>query len=493
MESGAPDLPLVPLIRADASARDPVVLATWHAALSNAIGVELPHTLLALWLYPTAGAPVLLAPEELAQDHLSAPEPTHDLTPDELDAFTGPVRRAYPSVLCLPIRFGRRVVGLLLLAELAPDRYGEAERRLAEAVAAALAPTFAKLARRWSPAAAEPPFLGAITAAWGDARSPRDFFRLVSEAIESQLPHDVFEVLIPAPGAGAQYRLARHAGPPPWADPALVIARDRIDLAQLFGGESVVRMADAADQGWISALSSEETPPGQAIRSLLASRIMAGGHLAAHLLIGSTIADLYQAEDAHLVQEIGRLIAPQVEAYVLASQVHVLRKQLGALRAGPAHRARIADMLATTSRFGDATRRLAEEIRALVPCDRLLIAVRMLAADRVVLLEPGESRHLADLPLTPVAGTPLGQVLRLELADAVQESPRQTELIIPLRATGQTVGALVVTARGFGAISRDDVVELQHLADIVAPYVELARRQALLPAPNVPELKRTGS
>jgi hypothetical protein len=37
------------------------------------------------------------------------------------------------------------------------------------------------------------------------------------------------------------------------------------------------------------------------------------------------------------------------------------------------------------------------------------------------------------------------------------------------------------------------VVELQHLADIVAPYVELARRQALLPAPNVPELKRTGS
>jgi hypothetical protein len=300
-------------------------------------------------------------------------------------------------------------------------------------------------------------------------------------------------VLIPAPGAGAQYRLARHAGPPPWADPALVIARDRIDLAQLFGGESVVRMADAADQGWISALSSEETPPGQAIRSLLASRIMAGGHLAAHLLMGSTIADLYQAEDADLVQEIGRLIAPQVEAYVLASQVHVLRKQVGALRAGPAHRARIADMLATTSRFGDATRRLAEEIRALVPCDRLLIAVRMLAADRVVLLEPGESRHLADLPLTPVGGTPLGQVLRLELADAVQESPRQTELIIPLRATGHTVGALVVTARGFGAISRDDVVELQHLADIVAPYVELARRQALLPAPGVPELKRTGS
>jgi GAF domain-containing protein len=494
MEPGTPDLPLVPLIRADASAQDPVVLATWHAALSNAIGVELPHTLLALWLYPAAGGAALLAPEELAQDHLSAPEPAPDLSPDQVDAFIQPVHRAYPSVLCLPIRFGRRVVGLLLLAELAPDRYGDVERRLAEAVAAALAPTFARLARRWSPAATERPFLAAVTTAWGDARSPRDFFRLVSEAVEPRLPHDVFEVLTPAPGAGEQYRLATHGGPPPWADPALVIARDRIDLAQLFGGESVVRLADAGHQaGWTGALSSDEMQPGQTIRSLLATRIMAGGHLAAHLLIGSTIADLYQPDDADLVQEISRLIAPQVEAYMLASQLHVLRKQLGALRAGPAHRARIADMLATTPRFGDATRRLAEEIRALVPCDGLLIAVRMLAADRVVLLEPGENRHLADLPLTPVAGTPLGQVLRLELADAVKESPRQTELIIPLRATGQTIGALVVTARGFGAISRDDVVELQHLADIVAPYVELARRQALLPAPIVPELKRTAS
>jgi GAF domain-containing protein len=494
MEPGIPDLPLVPLIRADAAARDPAVLATWHAALSNAIGVELPHTLLALWLYPSSGAAALLAPEELAQDHLNAPTPDPDLTPDQLEAFTQPVRRAYPSVLCLPIRFGRRVVGVLLLAELAPDRYGAAEQRLAEGVAAALAPTFARLARRGSPAGTPRSFLAAVTAAWGDARSPRDFFRLVSEAVEPQLPHDVFEVLIPAPGPGDQYRLAKHAGPPPWADPSLVIVRDRIDLAQLFGGESAVRLADAADHPeWTSALFADEMQPGRALRSLVAARVMAGGHLAAHVLVGSTLAELYQPEDADLLHEIGRLMAPQVEAYVLASQLHVLRKQLGALRAGPAHRARIADMLATTPRFADATRRLADEIRALVPCDAVLIAVRMLAADRVVLLEPGESRHLADLPLTPVGGTPLGQVLRLELADAVRESPRQTELIIPLRATGQTVGALVVTARGFGAISRDDVVELQHLADIVAPYVELARRQALLPAPVVPELKRTAS
>jgi hypothetical protein len=55
------------------------------------------------------------------------------------------------------------------------------------------------------------------------------------------------------------------------------------------------------------------------------------------------------------------------------------------------------------------------------------------------------------------------------------------------------VGALVLTARGFGAISRDDVVQLQQLADIVAPHVELARRQATMPAPVLPGWKRTAS
>ena len=92
-------------------------------------------------------------------------------------------------------------------------------------------------------------------------------------------------------------------------------------------------------------------------------------------------------------------------------------------------------------------------------------------------------QHLADLPLSPVAGTALEQVLRHELADAVTETPKQTELIVPLRAAGRTVGALLITARGFGAISRDDVAQLQQLADIVAPYVELARRLSLMPAP----------
>ncbi|HET8622776.1 MAG TPA: GAF domain-containing protein [Gemmatimonadales bacterium] len=476
-------LPLIPLIRAEESARDPLVLATWHAALSNALGVELPHTLLALWLYPARGTVQLLAPEELAQDNLAVPVPNPNLSEAQLASVAEVVRRAYASVLCLPIRFGRRDVGLLLMADLAPERYKEPERAVATQVAAALAPTFAKLARRWVPGGGERDFVAAVTAAWGEAKSPREFFRLVSQALDPELPHDLFEVFIPAPGPGDQYRLAGHAGPPPWADPTLVVSRDRIDLASLFAGESVVRLSDApAHAAWPGSVFADDIPPGQSIRSVLATRIMAGGHLAAHLVVGSTVADLYHADDADLIQDLGRLLAPQVEAYVLASQMHVLRKQLGALRSGPTHRARVADMFATTPKLADATRRLAEEVKAMVPCDRLVIAVRMSDGDRVAFIEPGDARHLADIPLRPVAGSALEQVLRHELADAVTESPKQTELIVPLRAAGRTVGALVITARGFGAIGRDDVAQLQQLADIVAPYVELARRIALMPA-----------
>lgn len=128
----------------------------------------------------------------------------------------------------------------------------------------------------------------------------------------------------------------------------------------------------------------------------------------------------------------------------------------------------------------------------MLPCDRLTLAVRLSEGDRVVLVEPGEAKHWSDLPLVPVAGTPLGRVLRGEVAELVTESSKVTELIVPLRVSGRTVGALVLEARGFGALSPGDVAPVQQLADLVAPYVELVRRAAMLPAPVMPGWKRVG-
>jgi hypothetical protein len=128
----------------------------------------------------------------------------------------------------------------------------------------------------------------------------------------------------------------------------------------------------------------------------------------------------------------------------------------------------------------------------MLPCDRLTLAVRLSEGDRVVLVEPGEPKHWSDLPLVPIAGTPLGQVLKGEVADVVTEGLKATELIVPLRVSGRIVGALVLAARGFGALGPGDVAPVQQLADLVAPHVELVRRAALLPAPAMAGWKRVG-
>jgi GAF domain-containing protein len=305
------------------------------------------------------------------------------------------------------------------------------------------------------------------------------------------LPHDRFEVLIPGPAPGQQYRLSAHADAPPWTDPRLIIGRDRLDLFGLFAGQPTVAVGDAAGDGRLPPdLFAEELPAGERIRSLLGVRVSSAGHLAAHLLVGATKPRLYGSEDLATLARLGQIIGPKIDSYVLTSQLNVLRKQLATLRSAPAHLARVADMLATTAQFAEATRRLAEETRSMLPCERLTLAVRLTDPDRAVLVEPGESKHWADLPLVPVAGTPLGQVLNGEVAEVVTESPRITELIVPLRTAGRTVGALVLAARGLGTIGRSDVAPVQQLADLVAPYVELVRRAVMLPAPVTPGWKR---
>jgi GAF domain-containing protein len=487
-------LPLIPILRAADGAPDRDDLATWHEALAEAVGVEIPNDLFALWLYPALGGVELIGPEALAQDELPVPLPRPRVTEEAAAKLAAIVERAgYRSVACLPIRLGSSDVGLLLAAAFEPDRYDAAARETLARVAEAIAPTFSRIARQHGAAGpAAPDLAGALAEAWTEARSPRDFFSLVSGLFKETVPHDVLEVLIPGPSPGRQYRLGAHAGGPPWAEPGLVLEKERLDLFALFEGRTTLEVRDPpADAGW-TALFADAVPAGQTVRSLIGVRITSGGHLAGHLLVGSTQPGMYQEQDLAALARLGGILGPKIEAYVLSSQLHLLRKQLVTLRNAPAHHARVADMLATTAQFAEASRRLAEETRAMLPCDRLTLAVRLSDGDRVVLVEPGEAKHWADLPLVPVAGTPLGRVLKGEVADVVTEGPKATELIVPLRASGRIVGALTVAARGFGALGRADLAPVQQLADLVAPYVELVRRAAMLPAPVVPGWKRVG-
>jgi GAF domain-containing protein len=487
-------LPLIPLLRAGEGVPDRDVLATWHEALAESIGVELPHDLFALWLYPPGGGADLIGPEALAEDELPVPLPHPRVTDEQANELGAVVARAgYGSVVSLAIRFGSADVGLLLVASLTPNRYGAAERALLGRAADAIAPTLARITQQQAaPRPASGGDLGAELAhAWIEARSPRDFFALASEVLGRSLPHEVFEVLIPGPAPGQQYRLGSHADGPPWADPQLAIGKDRLDLFGLFGGEPTLEVVDAAaDSRLPPDLFAEELAAGQRIRSLLGVRVTSAGHLAGHVLVGASRPGLYRSEDLTTLTRLGHILGPKIDGYVLTSQLNVLRKQLVTLRSAPAHLSRVADMLATTAQFAEATRRLAEETRSMLPCERLTLAVRLTDVDRVVLIEPGENKHWADLPLVPISGTPLGRVLNGEAGDVVTETPKVTELIVPLRVAGRTVGALVLAARGFGTIGRSDVAPAQQLADLVAPYVELVRRAVMLPAPVSPSWKR---
>ena len=144
------DTPLVPILRTDDGQVDPVALATWHEALSNTVAVEVPHDLMGLWLYPAQGGVVLLAPSELAQDELMVPGPPPQLNPEQLSALEEVVQKAgYGSVTCLPVRFGKRDVALLLVANLEPNRHGEVERVVLQCVAQRIGPLLGRVARQW--------------------------------------------------------------------------------------------------------------------------------------------------------------------------------------------------------------------------------------------------------------------------------------------------------------------------------------------------------
>ena len=146
--------PLVPILRLGEGSDDADALATWHQALSNALAADVPHDLLALWLYPTRGGAVLLGPEALAQDDLQVPLPLPQLLPQQLTILEEIVRDAgYASAVSLPIRFGRRDVGMMLVASLAPDRYRGMELIVLRLAAQRLAPSLGRLARQWGGAA----------------------------------------------------------------------------------------------------------------------------------------------------------------------------------------------------------------------------------------------------------------------------------------------------------------------------------------------------
>lgn len=510
--------PLVPILRAVEGQVDPSTIATWHQALSNTAAVEVSHDLMGLWLYPAQGGIVLLGPVELAADDLAIPLPQPHLKPEQLALIEEIVQDAgYGSVSCLPIRFGKRDVALLLVADLQPGRYGPTERVMLQCIAQRIAPMLGRLARQWAPVEGTSSrrqeriagLLAAVAQANGDAGTPQKFLAGVTRALAPLLPHDHVELLVPDASGDNYLRLGEHAGGPLWTDPSLTISRGHLDIAGIFDSETRLLVPDTyEDARWPRGFLTAAESNGADVRSVVGVRMGLGGPILAYLLVGSIGPELYGADDLELLVLLAGLIAPQVAGFLRAESSRPSGNAEGKpfaqdRRAEPTPVSqppagdtsaeaffRIASRLATTSDAAAATRLIAEESAALLP-GKLMFALRLIESDRVVLLQPGERRGLLKLPSVPVTGTALARVLEGEVPHVFAQSTAESRLIVPLRVQGRVRGALIFSPKAPHALTESQVDSAQRLADIVAAHLELIHRSAAASRPAQPEAPRS--
>src|SRR5918997_423244 len=319
--------PLVPILRADAQV-DPVALTTWHQALSNTLSVEVPHDLMALWLYPSRGGVAWVGPAELAADDLPVPLPSPHLTSEQISDIEKIVLTAgYASVTCLPVRFGRRDVALLLVADLQAERYGAAERVLLQCVAQRVAPMLGRIARQWVPVESSSSrqqeriagLLHAVALANRETASPQRFIAAVSRALTPLLPHDHIELLVPNAPADEYFRLGEHPGGPLWSDPSLTISRQHLDIATIFDDQSELLVADTYEDGrWPRGFLIAAEAGGSDIRAVVGARLSFGGGAVGYLLVGSVGPEIYGDDDVELLALLAGLISPQVCGFLRA-------------------------------------------------------------------------------------------------------------------------------------------------------------------------------
>lgn len=529
---------MIPLLHPSTRLEDLETLKAWYEAVGDTLRAELDFDLFALWLYRSDGQPLLIEPEDLAKDNLAVPDARPEAEREGLERIEDRVRRAgYGSVMIHPIRYGRTDVGLILLAAFKPGQYGPDCVALLDSAAGAMAPMLARVARpealsepaSETPAPPEPapappghstppgPALGPSSAgpalaalvpapapaitpgvalgevlfgqladAVSGASAPRDLLLAVSYALQPVIPHDALELVIPDASGDSFYRLGLHGYGPLWADPALVRDRDWLDPPRLFGelNRWYVPDSQAPDAPRIPQLvpvRGEELAP----RSVIGVKLRIVERIVGYFFLGREEPEGFAPSDLDLLERVGAVLAPRVENYVLAWQYQVLRGQFDLLRHVPMHLSRTAEMLAGTPVLGEGTRLFAQQAQAVLPVNQVEFAVRLGDENRVVIVRPGFSTPLADLPQEPIEGTGVAAVVRGEspylLTTQEDRDGPVTVLVVPLRAGGRIFGAMAMTSRGTSPFTRTDMAVAQALADLIAPHLDLARRVAQPP------------
>jgi hypothetical protein len=512
---------LIPLLHPRTRVQDMDVLKAWYEAVADAFRAEVSSDLFALWLYGPDGQPILIEPEALAADNLGVPPAEPLANQMMLDEVESRIRRAgYGSVMLRPVRHGGQDVALVLFASFPPHVYGMRAEQLVESASAVMAPMLARVIRATGieepvierisaeqvvlgpppPEVREHSYEGAVFEGLSDAiagaGTPRDLMLAISFALQSAIPHDSYDLLIPDASGEQYYRLGLHGHGALWGDPSLTIPRAHFDLERTFGEQGGLVLDDATNGATAPlpqfiTVRGEEEPP----RSVLGVRLRVVERAVGFLLLGSTGPGFYRQEDLALLDRVGALIAPRVESLVLAWQYNVLRSQFDLIRTVPMHLARVAELLASTPFLGEGCRLFVQQAAILLPTSQLEFAVRLNDEHRVAVVKAGSPTPLADLPQEPIEGTGVAAVVRGEvpyLLTAHDDDGKQVAvLVVPLRSGGRIFGAMAMKAQGSFPFSRTDMALAQQLADLAAPHLDLARRSAGSPPPFAPGWKRS--
>lgn len=488
-ESG-PEL-LVPRLDLSSGPPDPQAIATWHMAISNLVGPDIPHQLLALWVFPEEGGTVLLGPEELGEHRLAPAPRDRQLGQDQLLELEDTVRRAkYASAVAIPIRGATRDVGVAVLGAFEGAAYGPERVRRLQRLGRALAATLDPLSRmiRGRPSgedSAITPLVpaddlpAAVTAVMVEAASGPELVRQLSGLLHAHLPHDRLEVLAFANGTGAALPLSGTssrrrwgAGGQTWGDLVRLIDDVR-------GTARVAAIADlpaeAPGLGWPGSGAAPVR-----ITSVLGASLEVAGQAVGMVVLGHVARDLYRAPDEALAESLARLVAARVAGIRLDAEVHALRGQLEVLQAPSLPVLRAAEALAATAHLGEALHRVNGEIAELLPHRAVRYHLRWSDAE-VVTLSADAIRPLPDLPLTALADVPARSIIEGEQPWLAVPLPEGVELAVPLEVAGRRLGAMVVEAASIGS-PRDAAALLHQFAAIVAPHLELIRRGAIGPA-----------
>lgn len=491
--------PLVPVLREGEEAGDPETLAAWRVALMSALAHDIPHDLFALWLYPDSGGIVLVGPAELAADALAVPEPLPRVPFDEVAVLEAVVRRAgYRSTMALVVTYAGRDVGLMLWGALKEDVYDADRRRLLDRVAGGVASLMARAARQWSKPVRSTAThdLDAVSAMLGElaeecdlARGPTDIVACVSRALDPLIPHDRIELLIPGPSGERWFRLGagdtHHE-----AEPDAVLRRDRLDLAHLLAesGQILERDADPGFSEILFGLAAHEVPP----RSVAGMLVTAANRPVACLVLGAEAPARYMRRDIRLLAKVAALIAPKMEPLVTAWHLRILRRHLLQTGSTASHLGRIPELLAAAPDLATATLRFAEGVGSVLLFDQIRFTLRVGEEATVVVLSPGETRRLAELPRVPVSGTSVGRVISGAEPHLLLQSELHADLLVPLRVGGRIIGALTLAAGHAATLQPGDIAVAQQLADLVAPHLEL-HRQAAVRAGDLAGWRRGGN